>query len=290
MAEISAAAVKELRDRTGAGMMECKKALSEASGDFDKAVTLLRERGLAKAAKREGRASNEGTVALALAGETAALVELGCETDFVARTDDFQQFAHQLAKVAAASGASTIAALDAATLDGAPVAERVKSVGGKLGENVVVKRVGLLRAPAGGTTGGYVHAGGKLGVAVAFQTAARGAGMETLAKEVSMHVAAADPSPVAIDRAGVPADLISRERELFAKQAAQSGKPEKVIEKIVDGRIAKFYSEVCLLEQAFVMNPDQTVGQLLGARAKELGGEVAIAGFIRFRLGEAQEA
>ena len=290
MAEISAAAVKELRERTGAGMMECKKALSEANGDFDKAVTLLRERGLAKAAKREGRASNEGTVALALAGEAAALVELGCETDFVARTDDFQQFAHELAKVAAANGATSVAALEAATLDGAPVAEKVKSVGGKLGENVVVKRVGLLRAPAGGTTGGYVHAGGKLGVAVAFQTAARGAGMETLAKEVSMHVAAADPSPVAIDCAGVPADLLSRERELFAKQAAQSGKPEKVIEKIVEGRIAKFYSEVCLLEQAFVMNPDQTVGQLLGARAKELGGEIAIAGFIRFRLGEAQEA
>lgn len=290
MAEISAAAVKELRERTGAGMMECKKALSEANGDFDKAVTLLRERGLAKAAKREGRASNEGTVALALAGETAALVELGCETDFVARTDDFQHFAHELAKAAAAAGATTVAALETATLDGAPVAEKVKSVGGKLGENVVVKRVGLLRAPAGGTTGGYVHAGGKLGVAVAFQTAARGAGVETLAKEVSMHVAAADPSPVAIDRDGVPAEMLSRERELFAKQAAQSGKPEKVIEKIVEGRIAKFYSEVCLLEQAFVMNPDQTVGQLLGARGKEVGGEVAIAGFVRFRLGEAQEA
>lgn len=290
MAEISAAAVKELRERTGAGMMECKKALGEAGGDFEKAVTLLRERGLAKAAKREGRASNEGTVALALAGEVAALVELGCETDFVARTDDFQHFAAQLAKTAAAAGAASVEALAGATLDGAPVAEKVAAVAGKLGENVVVKRVALLRAPAGGVTGGYVHAGGKLGVAVAFATSARGAGMEQLAKEVSMHVAAADPSPVAIDRAGVPADLLARERELFAKQAAQSGKPEKVIEKIVDGRIAKFYSEVCLLEQAFVMNPDQSIAQLLAARGKELGAEVAIAGFVRFRLGEAQEA
>jgi elongation factor Ts len=290
VAEISATAVKELRERTGAGMMECKKALAEATGDFDKAVTLLRERGLAKAAKREGRASNEGTVALALQGETAALVELGCETDFVARTDDFQSFAQALAKTAAANGTASPEALVAASLDGAPVSEKVAAVAAKLGENVVVKRVGLLRAPAGGTTGGYVHAGGKLGVAVAFHTTARGAGMDTLAKEVSMHVAAADPSPVAIERSGVPADLVARERELFAKQAAQSGKPEKVIEKIVDGRIAKFYSEVCLLEQAFVMNPDQSVGDLLAARGKELGAPVAVSGFVRFRLGEAQEA
>jgi len=290
VAEISAAAVKELRERTGAGMMECKKALTESGGDFDKAVTLLRERGLAKAAKREGRASNEGTVALALTGECAALVELGCETDFVARTDDFQAFAQQLAQTAAAAGAASVEALASARLDGAPVSERVAAVAGKLGENVVVKRVALLHAPAGGTTGGYVHAGGKLGVAVAFATPARGAGMETLAKEVSMHVAAADPSPVAIDRSGVPADLLARERELFAKQAAQSGKPEKVIEKIVEGRIAKFYSEVCLLEQAFVMNPDQSIADLLKARGKELGAEVGISGFVRFRLGEAQEA
>jgi elongation factor Ts len=290
VAEISAASVKDLRDRTGAGMMECKKALAEAGGDFDKAVTLLRERGLAKAAKREGRASNEGTVALAVAGERAALVELGCETDFVARTDEFQQFAAALAKTAAAAGATTVEALEAATLDGTGVGEKVKAAGAKLGENVLVKRVGLVRAPASGATGGYVHAGGKLGVAVAFATSVRGAGIDTLAKEIAMHVAAADPSPVAIDRAGVPPDLIARERELFAKQAAQSGKPEKVIEKIVDGRIAKFYSEVCLLEQGFVMNPDQTIGQVIAARGKELGGDVTITGFLRFRLGEAAEA
>lgn len=290
MAEISAAAVKELRERTGAGMMECKKALAEAIGDFDKAVTLLRERGLAKAAKREGRASNEGTVALAIQGETAALVELGCETDFVARTDDFQQFAQLLAKTALAARATTADALGAAQIEGTPVAEKVAAVAAKLGENVVVKRVGLLHAPGGGLAGGYVHAGGKLGVAVAFATSVRGAGMDTLAKEVSMHVAAADPSPVAIDRAGVPADLVARERELFAKQAAQSGKPDKVIEKIVDGRIAKFYSEVCLLEQPFVMNPDQSVAELLAARGKDLGAEVGITGFVRFRLGEATEA
>ncbi|MBS1105723.1 MAG: tsf [Deltaproteobacteria bacterium] len=289
MAEISAGAVKELRERTGAGMMECKKALTEANGDAEKAVTLLRERGLAKAAKREGRASNEGTVAIALTGEAGAIVEIGCETDFVARTDEFQQFARKLAAVAAQTGAETGEALGAATLDGESVAQRIGAVASKLGENVVCKRVARLAVP-GGLVGGYVHAGGKLGVLVSLRTTARGAVAEAIAKEVSMHVAAADPSPLALDRSGVPADLLARERELFAKQAAQTGKPEKVIEKIVEGRINKFYAEVCLLEQPFVMNPDQSIGQMLAQKGKELGADVAVTGFVRFRLGTPGEA
>jgi elongation factor Ts len=289
VAEISAAAVKELRERTGAGMMECKKALTEANGDAEKAVTLLRERGLAKAARREGRASNEGTVAMALAGDVGALVEIGCETDFVARTDEFQNFAQQLAAIAAKAGAESPEALGAATLDGESVAQRIAAVAAKLGENVLCKRVARLAVP-GGLVGGYVHAGGKLGVLVALRSAARGAAAEAVAKEVSMHVAAADPSPVALDRSGVPADLLARERELFAKQAAQTGKPEKVIEKIVEGRINKFYAEICLLEQPFVMNPDQTIEQMLAQKGKELGAEVAVCGFVRFRLGAAAPA
>jgi len=289
VAEISAAAVKELRERTGAGMMECKKALTEANGDGEKAVTLLRERGLAKAARREGRASNEGIVAMALAGDVGALVEIGCETDFVARTDEFQLFAQQLAAVAAKSGAESPESLGAETLDGESVAQRIAAVAAKLGENVLCKRVARL-AESGGLVGGYVHAGGKLGVLVALRTAARGAAAEAVAKEVSMHVAAADPSPVALDRSGVPADLLAGERELFAKQAAQTGKPEKVIEKIVEGRINKFYAEICLLEQPFVMNPDQTIGQMIAQKGKELGADVAICGFVRFRLGAAAPA
>jgi elongation factor Ts len=289
VAEISAAAVKELRERTGAGMMECKKALTEANGDGEKAVTLLRERGLAKAARREGRASNEGIVAMALAGDVGALVEIGCETDFVARTDEFQLFAQQLAAVAAKSGAESPESLGAETLDGESVAQRIAAVAAKLGENVLCKRVARL-AESGGLVGGYVHAGGKLGVLVALRTAARGAAAEAVAKEVSMHVAAADPSPVALDRSGVPADLLARERELFAKQAAQTGKPEKVIEKIVEGRINKFYAEICLLEQPFVMNPDQTIGQMIAQKGKELGADVAVCGFVRFRLGAAAPA
>jgi len=289
VAEISAAAVKELRERTGAGMMECKKALTEANGDAEKAVTLLRERGLAKAAKREGRASNEGTVAIAMAGDAGAIVEIGCETDFVARTDEFQRFAKQLAGVAIQAGADDVEALAAAALDGESVAQRIAAVAAKLGENVVCKRVARLSVP-GGMVGGYVHAGGKLGVLVALRTPARGAGAEAVAKEVSMHVAAADPSPVALDRSGVPADLLARERELFAKQAAQTGKPEKVIEKIVEGRINKFYAEICLLEQPFVMNPDQTIEQMLAQKGKELGADVAVTGFVRFRLGTSADA
>jgi len=285
VAEISAAAVKDLRDRTGAGMMDCKKALADAGGDLDKAATLLRERGLAKAAKREGRATAEGTVALALAGASGALVEVGCETDFVARTDEFQRIAHAVAEVAAADPkAGDVDGLAAAAMEGETVAARIAAAAGKLGENVVLKRVARLETP-GGLVGGYVHAGGKLGVLVGLRTSARGEAAEALAKDVAMHVAAADPSPVAVDRSGVPADLVQRERELFAKQAAQSGKPEKVIEKIVEGRVNKFYSEVALLEQPFVKDPDRTIQELLERTGKELRSEVAVTGFVRFRLG-----
>ena len=285
MAEISAAAVKDLRDRTGAGMMDCKKALADAGGDLEKAATLLRERGLAKAAKREGRATAEGTVALALAGDTGALVELGCETDFVARTDDFQALARAVAEVAAVDPkAGDGEGLGAAAMGGETVAARIAAAAGKLGENIVLKRAARLESP-GGLVGGYVHAGGKLGVLVGLRTSARGEAAEALAKDVAMHVAAADPSPVAVDRSGVPAELVEREREIFARQAAQSGKPEKVIDKIVEGRINKFYAEVTLLEQPFVKDPDHTVQELLARTGEQLGADVAVTGFVRFRLG-----
>ncbi|MCL4684941.1 elongation factor Ts [Myxococcota bacterium] len=285
MAEISAAAVKTLRDRSGAGMMDCKRALTDADGDLEKATLLLRERGLAKAAKREGRAAAEGVVAMAVVGQFGALIELGCETDFVARTDDFQKLAHEIAALAAADPDLTSSeALGAAPLDGETVAGRVAAVAGTLGENVVLKRVARLEEPDG-IVGGYVHAGGKLGVLVALRTRAAGDEIAALAKEVAMHVAAADPSPVSIDRSGVPSDLVARERELFAKQAAESGKPANVIEKIVDGRINKFFAEVALLEQAFVKDPDLTVQQRLAQVGKQLGTEIAVTGFVRFRLG-----
>ncbi len=288
MAEISATAVKALRDQTGAGMMDCKRALSDASGDVAKAGELLRERGLAKAVKREGRATSEGSVALASRGTSGALVELACETDFVAKTDDFQALVGSLAQAAAADPelADVDALLDA-QIGGEKVRERLATAIGKLGENVVLRRVQRLEIAGEGVVGGYLHAGGKLGVLVGVRTAAKGAPVDALVKDLAMHVAAADPSPLSVDRSGVPADALDRERRIFRTQAEQSGKPEKIWDKIVEGRIQKYYSEVCLLEQPFVKDPDRTVATLLEDAAKKLGAPIAVTGFLRFKLGEA---
>jgi elongation factor Ts len=290
VAEISAGVVKTLRERTGAGMMDCKKALSDAGGDADRAAQLLRERGLAKAVKRAGREASEGAVAIAAVDNAGAAVELRCETDFVAKTPDFQELAASLARLAASSkDLDDAEALLGATLDGEKVSERIAAAMSRIGENIVLKRAGRIEAPAGGLVGGYVHAGGKLGVLVAL----RAPGAEpakALAKDLAMHVAAADPSPVAIDRSGVPAELLERERELYRRQAEQEGKPAPVIEKIVEGRVRKFYAEVCLLEQPFVKDPDHSVGKLLESAAGPLGGPVAVTGFLRFKLGEAPAA
>jgi elongation factor Ts len=280
---ISAAAVKALRDRTGAGMMECKKALGDADGDVDRAIEVLRERGLAKGAKRAGRATSEGTIALAFGDAGGSIIELGCETDFVAKTDDFQALAAELAGAALAHADAEGAE---ALLERGGLAQRIQAASGKLGENVVLKRCARLAAGGAGLAGGYVHAGGKLGVVVALETAASGEGPERLAKDIAMHVAAHDPSPVAIDRDGVSKDLVEKESEILRRQAEQEGKPPAVTEKIVQGRLKKFYGEVCLLEQAFVKNPDQSVSQLLEDAAKELGQAVRVSGFVRFKLGE----
>jgi elongation factor Ts len=291
VAEISAAAVKALRDRTGAGMMECKRALTDAVGDAERAVELLRERGLAKAVKRGGRETSEGTVAMALAGSVGALVELGSETDFVAKTDEFQGLARALSH--AMAGDPTLDSVEAlldAKVEGRTARERIADAMAQIGENIVLKRVARLGVRGSGRVGGYVHAGGKLGVLVGLNTDAQGPDVETLAKDLAMHVAAADPTPLAIDRAGVPEDLVARERELYRKQAEQSGKPGKVIERIAEGRLNKFFSEVCLLEQAFVKDPDRRVGDLLRDVGAQLGGDVTVNGFVRFKLGESVES
>ena len=287
MAEISAAVVKALRDRTGAGMMECKKALSDAAGDGERAVELLRERGLAKAVKRAGRATSEGAITLALAGSAAGIVELGCETDFVAKTDDFLAVANALARAAAERReAKTPADLLAVAVDGVSLGERMQAASGKLGENVELKRFARIGPAGAGQAGGYVHAGGRLGVIVALESAAAPTGLGGLARDVAMHVAAHDPSPVSIDRAGVPQELVQKEAELFRRQAEQDGKPAVVIDRIVEGRLKKYYAEVCLLEQAFVKDPDKNVQQLLDEAGKALGQPVRVTGFVRFKLGE----
>jgi elongation factor Ts len=291
VAEIHAGVVKALRERTGAGMMDCKKALADAGGDAEKAALLLRERGLAKAVKRASRETSEGAVAIGIDGLAGAIVELGCETDFVAKTLDFQKLAGDFARAAAADARiDSPEALLAAKVDGETGADRLVAAAGRIGENLVVKRLSRLAAPAGGVVGGYVHPGGKLGVLVALRAPSAGEALRALAKDLAMHVAAADPSPVAVDRAGVPADLVEHERALYRRQAEQEGKPAPVIEKIVEGRLRKFYGEVCLLEQPFVKDPERSVAKLLDAAAKPLGGSVAVTGFVRFKLGEARPA
>jgi elongation factor Ts len=288
VAEITAQAVKALRDRTGAGMMECKKALGEAGGNAEKAIEVLRERGLARAVKRSGRATSEGTVAIALEDRVAGIVELGCETDFVAKTADFQALATALAtSVANDAGVDGREALLDATVEGEKVSEKLSAAIGKMGENILLNRCERVTVEGSGRVGGYVHAGGKLGVVIGLATDASGEVLDVLAKDLAMHVAAADPSPVAVDREGVPGELIEREQELFRRQAEQEGKPAKVIERIVEGRIKKYYSEVCLLEQSFVKDPDKTVGQLLEEVATQLQGPVSVTSFVRFKLGEA---
>jgi len=268
-------------------MMDCKRALADADGSTEKAIELLRERGLAKAVKRAGRETSEGTIAIALDGANAGIIELGCETDFVAKTDDFQALAASVVAAAAANPAAdapeTLLAVNA---DGGTLGERIQTAVGKLGENIELKQVARIAVAGAGRTGGYVHAGGKLGVIVGLATEGDEAKAMALAKDIAMHVAAHDPSPLAIDRDSVSKDLLDKEAELYRKQAEQEGKPEKVIERIVEGRIKKYYAEVCLLEQSFVKDSDLTIQQLVAAAGKELGSPVEVTAFVRFRLGD----
>ena len=223
MAEISAKDVKTLREQTGAGMMDCKRALADSEGDLKKATDLLRERGLAKAGKREGRATSEGAISIAFAGRAGAMVEVGCETDFVARTDAFGALGDRLARaVAEDAKIASVDALLAASIDGEKAQDRVVAAMAVLGENVVVKRVARLAVGAG-VVGGYVHAGGKLGVLVALSAADAAPALAGLAKDIAMHIAAADPSPVAVSRDGVSKELLASEREIYRKQALASG-------------------------------------------------------------------
>ena len=247
----------------------------------------MRERGLAKAGKREGRATSEGAIALALAGRAGAMVELGCETDFVARTDAFTALGDLLARaVASDAKVASVDALLATPIEGEKVQDRVANAIAVLGENVVVKRVSRLAVDQG-VVGGYVHAGGKLGVLVALEAAESGPALSGLAKDIAMHIAAADPSPVAVSREGVSPELLASEREIYRKQALASGKPEKILDRIVDGKVDKFISEVALLEQPFVKDPDKSVGALIS----EIGGkEVNVSAFERFKLGQGEEA
>jgi len=287
VAEISATSVKDLREKTGAGMMDCKRALNDAKGDVAKAIELLRERGLAKAGKRGGRATSEGAVSIAIDGSVAAMIELGCETDFVARTDVFAEFGRRLAeRVAEDASLDNPDSLLKASIDGETVADQVNAAISRLGENIVIKRVARLDAGPSGIAGGYVHAGGNLGVVVTLATEGSGAELESLAKDLAMHVAAADPSPLAVDRSGIDSALLESERSIYRNQALQTGKPEAVVAKIVEGRINKYLSEVGLVEQAFVKDSDRSIGDLLRDVGAKIGAEIAVNGYQRYKLGE----
>ncbi len=283
---VSAQDVKALRDSTGAGMMDCKRSLADADGDVDRAMELLRERGLAKAGKRAGRETSEGAVVYSADGGRGVLIELGCETDFVAKTPDFQALSKQVGEaVLALGGESDLDAAHAAPMEGGTVEDAIKAAVAKVGENIQLKRVAHVDVT--GVAGGYIHGGGLLGVLVAFETDSSAEAVSEVLRDVAMHVAAHDPTPSAIDRDGMPAEVVEKERAFLRNQALESGKPENVVEKIVDGRINKFFAENCLLEQKFVKDPDKSVGELIAESAKAVGRGLKIVCFVRFKLGEA---
>ena len=278
--------VKELREMTDAGMMECKKALVEADGDMDKAVDVLRTRGLAAAAKKAGRATNEGTVMTVVAedAKSAAVVELNCETDFVGMNEKFKAYAEKLGRAALAANAADVEALKAASYEGESVEDILTDAIHVLGENIPLPRATTVAA---GGVATYIHGGGKIGVVVTFDVEGidpASEGFQTYGRDVAMQVAAA--SPVAATRESVPAEVVEHEKAIYKAQAAESGKPENIQEKMATGRLEKFYKENCLTEQAFVKNPDQTVNQYTEEAAKNLGGSIKVTGFVRWALGE----
>jgi translation elongation factor Ts len=277
MAQITAALVKELRERTGAGMMDCKKALSAVEGDMDKAIDFLREKGLAAAAKKAGRIAAEGVVGsfISADGKIGAVVEVNCETDFVAKTDNFKALVEKIAAHIVATKPADLEALMASELDGQTVEALVTASVAKIGEKISVRRFALYEAPEG-VVAAYIHGGGKIGVLVEFK-----GGNAELGKDVAMHIAAANPAY--LDRTQVPATELEHEKEVLSEQAKNEGKPEKIIEKMVLGRINKYYKEVCLIDQEFVKDPDQSVGKLLKDNDAE------VLAFTRFQLGEGIE-
>jgi elongation factor Ts len=283
---ITAEMVKMLRDRTGAGMMDCKAALTEANGDMDAAIDILRKKGIAKAAKKAERSASDGTIAIRIAedGTSGVIAEINCETDFVARTDDFKALVEFVLDEATKAGAG---ATDAWAKDPAgPIQPRVAALVGKLGENMGVARI--VRFADGGFVSSYIHLGGKIGVLVEATgvTAAQAQtdAFKTLMKEVAMQVAAA--SPQFASRAEVPAELLEREKAVYRGQMEGSGKPANVIEKIIEGKLASFYGEVVLPEQASIRDPKTKVSDVIAAASKDIGATVTISRFVRLKVGE----
>ncbi len=292
MAEITAALVKDLREKTGAGMMDCKKALTENAGDLEAAVDWLRTKGLAAAAKKAGRIAAEGLVGVCVEGGRGALVEVNSETDFVARNDSFQEFVRTAAKLSLEAGGD-IDALRASRYQngGQTVAEALTALIAKVGENMTVRRTACLEV-ANGIVADYVHNQvsaevpdqGKIGVIVALESTGDQKKLRAFGRQLAMHISWA--APQAIEAADVDPATLERERNILAEQARESGKPENIIEKMLEGRLRKYYEEVCLLDQTFVIDGETKVRKVLEQVSQDVGAPVKIIGFHRFQLGE----
>ena len=290
MAQITAALVKELREKTGAGMMDSKKALTETDGDMEAAVDWLRKKGLAAAAKKASRVAAEGLVSVASEGTAGAVVEVNAETDFVARNEIFQEFVGNVAANALVSD-GTVEGLLASEIDGKSIADTTTDKIATIGENLGVRRVARL-AVENGIVASYVHGAvvpgaGKIGVLVALESTGDAGKLAAFGKQVAMHIAAANPQSTAVD--DLDQTLIARERDVLVEQARASGKPDNIIEKMVEGRIRKFYEEVVLLEQVFVIDGESKVKAAVEAAGKDAGAPIELKGFVKFVLGEGIE-
>ncbi len=294
MANITAAMVKELRDKTGAGMMDCKTALTESGGDIEAAVDWLRTKGLAKAAKKAGRVAAEGLIGIAVSDKRSAIVEINSETDFVARNEQFQGLVSQVAEVALGSSPDVEALSAAAYSAGSTVSSAIAEAIATIGENMTLRRVDSLTISKG-AFGAYVHNAvsaeksnlGRIGVIVALESEGKTEELKALGRQIAMHIAAA--SPLALNGEGIPADVIERERGVLIEKARASGKPDNVIEKIVESGIKTYCKEICLLDQAYIHEPSKTVSQAVGEAEGKVGAPIKLVGFVRYALGEGIE-
>lgn len=291
MAEITAALVKELREKTGAGMMDCKKALNATSGELEPAVDWLRKQGLAAASKKAGRVAAEGLVGALTTGKDGVLVEVNSETDFVARNETFQDFVLKVAEVALTQNGDMEKVKAAAYPGGKTVGDKLTELIGSIGENMQLRRAAKLSVGQGAVVS-YIHSAaapnlGKIGVLVALESAGDADKLQALGKQIAMHVAAANPQSLSVESLDKAA--IERERNVLSEQARASGKPEEIIAKMVEGRLRKFYEEVVLLEQVYIIDGESKVSKIVAEAAKTIGSPVKISGFLRFALGEGIE-
>jgi elongation factor Ts len=288
MTEISASLVKDLRDKTGAGMMDCKKALAENKGDIEAAIDWLRKKGLASAAKKSGRAAAEGLVSVATSGPFAVVIELNAETDFVARNDQFQKFLTDITDLAIKNKIAQVETLKTSSLNGKTVEATLTDLIATIGENMNLRRSRSLSVSQG-VVSSYVHNivvpnRGKIGVLVALESAGNAEKLSALGRQLAMHVAASRPE--SLDTASLNPDLIARERSVFADKAKQSGKPADIVEKMVEGSLRKYYEQVVLLEQTFIIDGQTKIKDVITNAAKDVGAPVKLTGYVRFELGE----